>query len=152
MMKVNVAPAQREPAGLREGKTGEAGRLLFIDNIRWVLMVLVVLVHVAVTYTDIGDLWYYREERELDLATGFTLAALCAFGQAFSMGLFFFLAGTFVPGAYDRKGAGRFAADRLVRLGVPILFFMLVMHPLTEILRDAFLGRLPADPLRDYVL
>jgi glucan biosynthesis protein C len=145
-----VVLAQREPAGLLEGKTGEAGRLLFIDNIRWVLMVLVVLVHVAVTYANIGDFWYYHEERELDVATGFTLAALCSFVQAFSMGLFFFLAGTFVPGSYDRKGAGKFAADRLVRLGVPTLFFMLLLHPVTEVVRDAFLGRLPADPLRAY--
>jgi fucose 4-O-acetylase-like acetyltransferase len=128
----------------------ETGRLLFIDNIRWVLMVLVVLVHVAVTYANIGDFWYYSEEREVDMATGFILAALCSCVQAFSMGLFFFLAGTFVPGAYDRKGAGKFAADRLVRLGVPTLFFMLVLHPLTEVTRDAFLGRLPADPLRDF--
>ena len=133
---------RREPA--------EAGRLLFVDNIRWVLMVLVVLIHVAVTYADLGDFWYYREGRELDLATGFTLGALCSFIQAFSMGLFFFLAGTFLPSAYDRKGAGKFAADRLVRLGVPTLFFMLVLHPLTEIIRDAFLGRLPANLLQDY--
>ena len=147
---MGVLLAQREPAGLRKGNTEEAGRLLFVDNLRWVLMVLVVLIHVAVTYANIGDFWYYHEEREVDILTGFTLAALCSFGQAFSMGLFFFLAGTFVPGAYDRKGAGKFAADRLVRLGVPTLFFMLLLHPLTEVVRDAFLGRLPADPLRDY--
>jgi glucan biosynthesis protein C len=64
--------------------------------------------------------------------------------------LFFFLAGTFVPGSYDRKGAGKFAVDRLVRLGVPTLCFMLLLHPLTEIIRDGFLGRLPANPLRAY--
>ena len=85
-------------------------------------MVLVVLIHVAVTYANIGDFWYYQEEREVDIVTGLTLAALslCSFIQPFSMGLFFFLAGTFVPGSYDRKGAGKFAVDRLVRLGLPI--------------------------------
>ncbi len=130
--------------------TGEEGRLLFVDNIRWVLMLLVVLIHVAVTYANFGDFWYYQEEREVDFTTGFVLGALCSFVQAFSMGLFFFLAGTFVPGAYDRKGAGKFAADRLLRLGVPTLFFMLLLHPLTEVVRDAFLGRQPAHLLRDY--
>ncbi len=146
----DVVLAQGAPAGRREAKTGEAGRLLFIDNIRWVLMVLVVLVHVAVTYANIGDFWYYQEEREVDIVTGLTLAALCSSIQAFSMGLFFFLAGTFVPGSYDRKGAGRFTADRLVRLGVPTLCFMLLLHPLTAVVRDGFLGRLPVDPLRAY--
>jgi hypothetical protein len=141
---------QRESAGLQVANSGEASRLFFIDNIRWVLMVLVVMIHVAVTYANIGDFWYYQEKREVDIVTGFTLAALCSFVQAFSMGLFFFLAGTFVPGSYDRKGVGKFVTDRLVRLGVPTLFFMLLLHPLTEVVRDAFLGALPANPLRAY--
>jgi glucan biosynthesis protein C len=145
-----VAPAQRAPAGLRETEPGEAGRLLFVDNIRWVLMVLVVMVHVAVTYANIGDFWYYQEELEVDIVSGFSLAALCSFVQAFSMGLFFFLAGTFVPGSYDRKGGGKFVGDRLMRLGVPTLIFMLLLHPLTEVIKDAFLGELPPEPLREY--
>ncbi len=119
MSSAGAVRAQREPAGRREGKTGEAGRLLFIDNIRWVLIVAVVAVHVAVTYAHIGDFWHYAEEREVDMATGLTLAALCSCVQAFSMGLFFFLAGSFVPGAHGRKGTGRFVTDRLFRLGHP---------------------------------
>ena len=34
------------------------------------------------------------------------------FAQAFFMGLLFFLAGTLVPRAYDRKGFLRFLGDR----------------------------------------
>ena len=141
----NAVPTQGTPAGRREGKAEDAGRLVFIDNIRWVLMVLVVAVHVAATYLGLGDLWYYSEEREVDMLSGLSLGAVCSLVQAFSMGLFFFIAGSFVPGAYDRKGAGRFVADRLFRLGIPTLVFMLVLHPLTELSRDAFLGGLPAD-------
>lgn len=47
------------------------------------------------------------------------------------MGLFFLISGYFVPGAYDRKGAIRFLTDRLLRLGIPILFFALLVFPLT---------------------
>jgi hypothetical protein len=47
------------------------------------------------------------------------------------MGFMFLLAGYFVPAAYDRKGFGRFLYDRWLRLGVPSLAYMLIVHPLT---------------------
>lgn len=43
-------------------------RLHFLDNIRWLMIVLVVLVHAAVTYSNLGD-WYYREPATLDPLT-----------------------------------------------------------------------------------
>src|SRR6516164_8727040 len=42
---------------------------------------------------------------------------------------FFFLAGYFVPGSYDRKGAWHFLRGRWVRLGVPLGCFLLVQLP-----------------------
>lgn len=53
------------------------------------------------------------------------------FLQAFFMGLLFFIAGYFVPAAFARKGFGKFLRDRAVRLGVPSLFFMLIVQPVT---------------------
>jgi surface polysaccharide O-acyltransferase-like enzyme len=53
------------------------------------------------------------------------------FLQAFFMGLLFFVAGYFVPGAFHRKGVHLFLRDRLVRLGLPSLFFMVVVQPVT---------------------
>ena len=41
---------------------------------------------------------------------------------AFFMGLFFFLAGYFTPGVFERKGAGEFLGDRWTRSGLPLLF------------------------------
>jgi Acyltransferase family len=57
--------------------------------------------------------------------------------QAFVMGLFFLLAGYFTPVSYDRKGQWRFIADRLLRLGVPLLAFGFVLHPLSIALAQA---------------
>ncbi len=113
-------------------------RLDWIDNLRWLVIVLVVLVHVCVTYSGLGS-WYYHEESRLDVASQIVFFAFELFSQAFFMGFLFLLAGYFVPTAYDRKGAGRFMVDRLVRLGVPILVFMFVLHPLTEFIKSAFL-------------
>ncbi len=113
-------------------------RLDWIDNLRWLVIVLVVLVHVAVTYSGLGS-WYYHEEARLDVASQIVFFAFELFSQAFFMGFLFLLAGYFVPAAYDRKGAGRFALDRLVRLGAPTAVFVFVLHPLTEFIKKAFL-------------
>ena len=48
----------------------------------------------------------------------------------FVMALFFLVAGLLTPGSLDRKGPGRFARDRLVRLGIPLAAFTLVLWPL----------------------
>jgi len=113
-------------------------RLDWVDNLRWLMIVLVVLVHVCVTYSGLGS-WYYKEEIKLDLASQLVFYSYELFSQAFFMGFLFLLAGWFVPSAYDRKGAGRFVLDRLLRLGVPTLVFMFVLHPLTEFIKKAFL-------------
>ncbi|MBE0699179.1 MAG: acyltransferase family protein, partial [Anaerolineaceae bacterium] len=52
-----------------------------------------------------------------------------AFTQAYFMGILFLVAGYFIPGAYDKKGFRRFINDRFVRLGIPSLIYMLVIHP-----------------------
>jgi fucose 4-O-acetylase-like acetyltransferase len=47
------------------------------------------------------------------------------------MGVFFMVAGYFTPGSFDRKGAGSFLGSRIVRLGIPLIFFALVLNPLS---------------------
>jgi glucan biosynthesis protein C len=100
-----------------------------MDHFRWGVIVLVVTLHAAVTYSGIGG-WYYHEPAELDAASRVVFLAYELHLQAFFMGLLFFVAGYFVPGAYDRKGARRFLLDRVTRLGVPTAFYALVIEPL----------------------
>ena len=113
-------------------------RLSWIDNLRWLVIVMVVLVHVCVTYSGLGS-WYYHEAARLDVASQVVFYAFEIFSQSFFMGFLFLLAGAFVPAAYDRKGFGRFILDRLVRLGAPTLVFMFVLHPLTELIKGLYL-------------
>ncbi len=40
-------------------------RILFIDNIRWLMIIFVVLIHLNCTYGNIG-MWYYKEVRNID--------------------------------------------------------------------------------------
>lgn len=105
-----------------------AVRLLFVDNLRWLMITLVVSMHAAVTFSGLGS-WYYVEAAPLDPASMTVFAFYQSHLQAFFMGLLFLIAGYFVPGAYERKGPRRFLADRAVRLGVPTLLYVAVIQP-----------------------
>ena len=106
-------------------------RLLFIDNIRWVMIMLVLSMHAAVTYSGVGS-WYYTEGAAPGTTGLVVFVTYQAFLQSFFMGLLFFIAGYFVPGAYEKKGARRFLRDRAFRLGWPSLLYVFVIGPLTE--------------------
>jgi glucan biosynthesis protein C len=102
-------------------------RLFFIDNIRWLMIVFVVMTHAAVTYSNLG-MWYYIEPAKLDIISLAIFGIYQSFTQAYSMGLLFLIAGYFVPGSFDRKGFCRFLTDRTVRLGIPTLIYMLLIN------------------------
>lgn len=101
-------------------------RLHHIDNLRVALTVLVVLHHVAVTYGNI-PVWYYTEPAQDP--SGGLLDVFVIVNQAYFMGLFFLIAGYFVPGAADRRGGRGLVRERLRRLGVPLLLFALLVRP-----------------------
>ncbi|WP_326644902.1 acyltransferase family protein [Nonomuraea fuscirosea] len=102
-------------------------RLYAVDNLRIVLTALVVTHHVAITYGNL-PLWYYVEPAKDP--SGLLLDLLVMFNQAFFMGFFFLVSGYFTPGSRDRKSGGAFVRDRLLRLGVPLLVFVLLLRPL----------------------
>jgi surface polysaccharide O-acyltransferase-like enzyme len=52
------------------------------------------------------------------------------------MALFFLISAYFLPMSLDRKGTRKYVADRLVRLGLPTLFFMLLVFPLFGFFTD----------------
>lgn len=111
-----------------EAVRARAGRLFFVDNIRVFLTILVILHHLMITYAGTGD-WYYNEGRE-DLVSSALGGWFCATNQSYFMGLFLLISAYFVPGSYDRKGAGRFLKDRLIRLGIPLALYSWVINPL----------------------
>jgi peptidoglycan/LPS O-acetylase OafA/YrhL len=103
-------------------------RFLYIDNLRLMMIILVVCIHLAVTYSCSG-LWYIRETRPLGLVSQAIFDYFQSFTQGYFMGFLFLLAGFFVPSAYDKKGFLRFIKDRCVRLGIPTMFYVLLVHP-----------------------
>jgi hypothetical protein len=57
------------------------------------------------------------------------------------MGLFFLLAGYYTPPAYDRHGPAGFARERLLRLGIPLVVYFFLLHPVTVALAQTAKGR-----------
>jgi Acyltransferase family len=105
--------------------------MLFIDNLRWTTIILVISMHAADTFSPLGS-WYFVDRRPLSPAALLTFAAWQMYLQSFFMGLLFFIAGFFVPSSFDRKGPRQFLRERAYRLGLPVLFYMFVLGPVTE--------------------
>lgn len=106
-------------------------RLLYLDNLRLMVIVFVVMHHLAVTYSGFGS-WYYIADTHLDTVSTIWFGFYLSFQQAYFLGLLFLVSGYFVAGSYDRKGFGRFAGERFRRLIVPTLIYMVAITPFIE--------------------
>lgn len=128
-----------------ESKTS-LNRLGGFDDLRWIVILLVVLVHANVTYSGIGS-WYYVETQPetLDpLALGL-MGVFGMFLQSWFMGLLFLLAGFWAVPSLQRRGSG-FLRERVYRLLGPFALYVVVIGPL---MLAAFRPeRLTGDPLR----
>jgi hypothetical protein len=114
-------------------------RLLYIDNLRTVLITGVIIYHAAIVYGAPG-VFPYREGREDEL-TSLVFSLLLVIFATFGLGLFYMIAGYFTPGSCDRKGIRPFLVDRLIRLGIPLLLYILIIDPLiTYAIRVAVFG------------
>ena len=107
-------------------------RYLFLDNIKVFFTILVILWHTMVTYMEAGW-WYYKESNPTDPASYIIFLVITSFGGVFQtslLGLFFLLGGYFTPKSYDRKGFWNFWKERLIRLGIPLFLYILLINPL----------------------
>jgi fucose 4-O-acetylase-like acetyltransferase len=116
-----------------------AQRELYIDRLRVVMTALVVVFHTAIVYGASGG-WFYHEVQPSAAPSSLMLTMFTATNQAYFMGFFFLLAGYFTPPSLERKGYGRFLADRFLRLGLPLLAFGLLLGPLTAGMVNAVTG------------
>jgi peptidoglycan/LPS O-acetylase OafA/YrhL len=109
-------------------KTAPTSRIYFLDNLRALLAILVVLHHSAQPYGPGGGWWIVSDP--YNIIDYVVLGVFMAVNASFFMGLFFMVSAYFVPSSLERKGAAKFMKDRLVKLGVPILIFMIGVFPI----------------------
>jgi glucan biosynthesis protein C len=119
--------------------TASKPRLFYIDNLRILLTILVILHHLAIGYGAPGNN-IYVETGEISTLSTILMTLFVAINQAFFMGFFFMISSYFAPGSYDRKGPGPYVLDRLKRLGIPFLFYVVVLDPLINFVMARYRG------------
>ena len=126
-------------------------RLAYLDNVRSLVIILVIVMHSAVTYSGIGD-WYYVEGSMEELSM-FELVFF-AFGQSFLqawfMGILFFISAVFAAKAMIKRGPLKFIKERSFRLGLPLLIYVFIISPVIEFI---ILGNNPENSFSEnYIL
>ncbi|MBO0701955.1 MAG: acyltransferase family protein [Candidatus Dormibacteraeota bacterium] len=119
------------PAAASANEAGAKTRLYFADHLRAALVALVLIHHLTISLAiALPGLWYFEvpNDSRPALVVGLLLLLI---DQSFFMGAFFLIAGYFTPPSYDRKGAGAFLRDRVIRLIIPLGVFWLVLNPVT---------------------
>ncbi len=131
-MSTATLGASRPAATAEAVQSKAATRLLFVDNIRVFLTILVILHHTMIIYAASGNWGLYMEGRQDDITKALG-GWFCATNQAYFMSLFLLISAYFVPGSYDRKGASHFLKDRLIRLGIPLIIYSWIISPLSYV-------------------
>lgn len=105
-------------------------RRAYLDVLKVVVIVGVIVAHAWAGYTQIGG-WVYSDFREVSLGPATLTIAEALLGPfgLFAMGLLFLVSGLLSIASLRRKGPRRFAYDRLRRLGAPLLVFTFVLWP-----------------------
>lgn len=120
-----VDPALQADPASRAGQSRDA----WADNLKVVLVVGVIVAHVTIAWTGVGS-WVFAEDPVREPL--FSLLVLASTGSLFGLAVFFLLAGMYTPRSLMRKGTRRFLVDRAVRLGLPLLAFVLLIAPVVE--------------------
>jgi glucans biosynthesis protein C len=121
-----------------------SARSVDLDNLKVVLIALIIVIHAILGYSTV-EAWTYTEFREVTLTPGIEVAlfVIAAPFALFMIGLLFLVAGLLTTPSIERKGAVTFARDRLVRLGVPFVLYVLLVQPTVTYLLQHPLGDAP---------
>jgi len=123
-----TAPTQRGPdTDPQEVASPGRPRLAHLDVVRVGLTLLVVAHHVAMVYGAAGLGFYFVDLPPEIVSRGLLIFVLT--NQAWFMGAFFLVAGYFTPASFDRKGATPFLRSRVIRLGIPLAVFVVILNP-----------------------
>ena len=110
-------------------------RLLFLDNLKVCLTVLVIFHHAGQAYGDGGG-WAYHPSNPAEFMPW--IWHFFSVNAAFFMGLFFLISGYFVPTSFDKQGAKVFVQKKLIRLGIPLLLMLVLQYATDGIWMGAF--------------
>jgi glucan biosynthesis protein C len=97
-------------------------RMFFFDNLKVLMMVMVIVHHVAQAYGVSVGWWPVQEPTRARVLDPFLMV-----NRSFGMSLFFMIAGYFTARSCERKGPRSLVRSRLQHLGVPLIVYSLLM-------------------------
>jgi hypothetical protein len=94
------------------------------------VIILVIAVHSAVTYSGDGG-WYYIEgsPENLSIFGRAFFGLLQSFLQAWTMGALFFISAYLIAKSLIKRGSLNFIKERFFRLGLPLLLYVFIVTP-----------------------
>lgn len=102
-------------------------RMFYLDNVRLLFTLLVILHHICLTYT--GEKGWYYYDLINDPFSNLTMFLLMTINRNWVLQCFFLLSGYFTPGSLDKKGFWVYLKDRLIHIGIPLAFYVVVIRP-----------------------
>lgn len=104
----------------------ERPRLFYLDNLRAVVILLVVVLHASITYMAYPPGWWYVLDPDKSLL--FTSVVLLI--DVPLMPILFFVAGYFALPSLERRGPSGFIREKIVRLAIPWVVGVVFLAPL----------------------
>ncbi|MDR2784238.1 MAG: acyltransferase family protein [Treponema sp.] len=102
-------------------------RIVFLDNIRSLIIILVLIFHSGASYGTGVEFWPFHDNNPSGVIDFFMF--LC---DVFFMAILFFIAGYFVPADLLKKGLPGFIKSKVNRLGFPWLIITVLALPVLD--------------------
>lgn len=104
----------------------------YIDNLRWIILLILIPYHAAMAWNAWGELNYiYFEGNRF-------ISSIIVFFSPYFMPLLFVLAGLSTKFALQKRANKEYLVERVKRLFVPFLFGTIVLMPIMAYLADCF--------------
>lgn len=112
-------------------KTESQTRIIFLDNLRFLVVLCVVLGHAGNAYSGVPFIkwWPVLENNSSILVT-----SLLSFFDAFTMPLLYYIAGYFALPVIQKHGIASFIKGKLKRLGIPWIVCLLTICPILPLI------------------
>ena len=116
----------------------------YIDNLRWIVILLLIPYHAAMAWNTWG------ENNYIVFGSDKVLSSFIVFCSPFFMPLLFLLAGMSTRYALSKRTAGQYIVERIKRLIVPLVFGTVVIMPVMCFIADKFNCRYEGSFLSHY--
>lgn len=120
-------------------------RVFYLDNLKILLTILVILHHVAITFGGEGH-FIINVSGGSDAVKLF-LTAFLAINQSYFMGIFFSISAFFSYKSIVKKGKKTFITGKIMRLMLPATVYFLIVNPLLFFIIKKYYLKLPSEDI-----